>query len=80
MQRKVRLIAGLAKLVVYNVIPREKNASALLMHYANHGKQVSDTLRHFLAQLKAGDENVHVETSKTWVIVLDTMKKVTDWS
>jgi len=75
MQRKVRLIAGLAKLVVYNVIPREKNASALLMHYANHGKQVSDTLRHFLAQLKAGDENVHVETSKTWVIVLDTMKK-----
>jgi len=76
-ERKIRLIGGLAKLVIYNVIPRAENAAALLVHYVRHGKHVKATLRQFLAQLRAGDDNVRDDTDKVWVIILDTMKKVT---
>jgi hypothetical protein len=76
-ERKIRLIGGLAKLVIYNVIPRAENAAALLVHYVRHGKHVKAALRQFLAQLRAGDDNVRDDTDKVWVIILDTMKKVT---
>lgn len=70
------MIAGFAKLVVYSVVSRAENAPTLLLHFVRHGKQVKATLRQFLTQLRAGDENVQDDTSKTWVIILDTMKRV----
>ena len=68
-ERKEKLVAALARTVVYGALPLEF-APSILVHFLEYGKHCSDLIKTFLAKIR------ETTPAEDWKIVLATLTKV----